>query len=187
MFDPYEYERNWNYRERKIGCHHAEHDREIGEQQPLDWRVHDSKAYQRVVDDALSAKHKAPSKGTNQATCEERNGEQREEQCSSPWRAQETGDCRGRNSEERGNCRRHCGKAGCSEKHGRSPVLQKCGIGRKRPHGLDPVGIRIETPETQCRDKRERNKTQTDEDHERWEREEEGRSPPASSHLSGEH
>ena len=66
MFNPFEYEHNWNYRERKIGCHHAEYDCKIREQDPLDWRVHDSEVYQHVVDNALSAEHKAPSKGTNQ-------------------------------------------------------------------------------------------------------------------------
>src|SRR6516162_9394832 len=123
MFNPCEHKHHWNYRERKIGCHHAEYDGEIREQQPLDWGVRDSKAYQHVVDDSLSAEHKAPSKGTNQAAREERNGKQRDEQCRPPWPAQETDYCRGRNSEECGSRRRQRCQASCSEKNGRSPVL----------------------------------------------------------------
>src|SRR6267143_1904658 len=65
----------------------------------------------------------------------------------------------------------------------RSPVLQKVPIGCEGPDGLDPVGIEIEAPETPCRDERERDKSDTDEDHERWKREEEGCSPPATGDI----
>jgi len=129
-----------------LGRHHAEHHCELREQQPLDGRVHDAKAHEHVVDDALSAKHEAPSKRTNQAAGEERNGEQRDQQRRAPGAAQETDDCRGRNSEECRRRRCQCGQAGCLEKDGRSPALQERGIGCKRPNGLDPVGIRIEAP-----------------------------------------
>src|ERR1700730_16710468 len=174
MLDSREHQHDRNYRERKIGCHHPKHDCKISEQQPFHRRAYGPKARQPVVDDTLPAEHEAPGKGANQPAREERDGEERDEQCRPPWSAQETDRRRSRNSEERASCRRQRGLASRAEKHRRSSVLQKLPIGCERPDGLDPVGIEIEAPETPCRDEGERDKSDTDENHEGWKREEEG-------------
>src|SRR6202022_5078714 len=123
-------------RQVKIRGHQPEDDREIGEQQPFDRRLHNSKTHQRVVDDTLSTKHEAPCKGADESACEEWNGETCEQERSPAWSAQQTNNRRGRNSEERGSRSRQRGETRCAEEDGCSSVLEQGRKGRSRPGGV---------------------------------------------------
>ena len=124
-FDPREDQHHRHHGKGQVGGDHADHHREVGEEQPLERLVDDAEADKRVVDDAGAAENEPPGEGADERAGEEGDGEEHDQDRGAPRSAHQADDGGGRKGEDRAERRGKSSKPGGADEDRQAPGIEE--------------------------------------------------------------